>query len=158
MTDRDLLQAGFRYAFSLANRHHDAEDLVQEAWLRISALHGSVPNKSLLFTVIRNIFIDQYRRKNLVIIESLEGVAEPAQLDAGQEFNIDSKVLDKALNNLRPEEREAIFLNIIEGYTAKEIAKLTDKSRNTILSLLHRGKQKLVQQLGQESNDGQYLA
>jgi len=158
MTDRDLLQAGFRYAYSLANRHHDAEDLVQEAWVRISALHGSVPNKSLLFTVIRNIFIDQYRRKNLVIIESLEGAAEPSALDVELEFDVDSRVIDKALNTLRPEEREAIFLNVVEGYTAKEIATLTDKSRNTILSLLHRGKQKLLQQFRQKSDDDRNLA
>jgi len=158
MTDRDLLLAGFRYAYSLANRHHDAEDLVQEAWVRISALHGSVPNKSLLFTVIRNIFIDQYRRKNLVIIESLEGVAEPAGLDVELEFTMDAEVIDRALNQLRPEEREAIFLNVVEGYTAKEIATLTDKSRNTILSLLHRGKQKLVQLFSQESSNDQNLA
>ena len=38
----ELLQSGFRYALSLAHHHQDAEDLVQQAWLRLQR-NGSQP-------------------------------------------------------------------------------------------------------------------
>ena len=50
--------------------------------------------------------------------------------------------LDELLAFLRPEEREALYMNAVEGYSAREIAELTDRPRNTVLSLIHRGKKK----------------
>lgn len=158
MTDRDLLQAGYRYALSLAFNHHDAEDLVQEAWVRVSRLHGSVEHKSLLYVTIRNIFIDQYRRKNLVLIESLEDYQEAGSEDVNFEFAINADQINVALHALRVEEREVIFLNAVEGYTAQEIAGLTKRSRNTILSLMHRGKKKLVALLCDLQQEGKSRA
>ena len=158
MKDRDLLQAGFRYAFSLTHQHHDAEDLVQEAWIRLSRLYGYVANKSLLFVTIRNLFIDQYRRKNLVLIDTLEPINEPAADDDLLQLTLTTEDIEQAMGSLRAEEREIIFLNIVEGYTAQEIAELTQRSRNTILSLLHRGKKKLVNELMNEATGESYLA
>lgn len=158
MKDRDLLQAGFRYAFSLTHQHHDAEDLVQEAWVRLSRLHGTVANKSLFFVTIRNLFIDQYRRKNLVLIDTLEPFNEPAVDDDLLQLTLTMEDIEQAMGSLRAEEREVIFLNIVEGYTAQEIAELTQRSRNTILSLLHRGKKKLVNGLHNKLTDESYLA
>lgn len=158
MEDRDLLQAGFRYAFSLTHQHHDAEDLVQEAWIRLSRLHGTVANKSLFFVTVRNLFIDQYRRKNLVLIDTLEPFNEPAAEDDLLQLTLTTEDIEQAMGSLRAEEREVIFLNIVEGYTAREIAELTQRSRNTILSLLHRGKKKLVNELQNESTGESYLA
>ena len=53
--------------------------------------------------------------------------------------------MEKALAVLCREEREVLYLNVVEGYSAQEIAILTDCSRNTILSLIYRGKQKFAQ-------------
>jgi RNA polymerase sigma-70 factor (ECF subfamily) len=152
--NRGLLQSGFRYAYSLTHQHHDAEDLVQEAWLKLCKAHGYVKDKPLLFVAIRHLFIDQYRRKNLVVLESLESVAEPATEDDLLQLTLMADDIDNAMNQLRPEEREVIFLNIVEGYTAREIAKLAKLSRNTILSLLHRGKIKLVAILKKDNAKG----
>jgi RNA polymerase sigma-70 factor (ECF subfamily) len=51
--------------------------------------------------------------------------------------------MEALLAGLRTPEREALYLNVVEGYTAKEIGRLTDTSRNTVLSLIHRAKEKL---------------
>lgn len=138
------MQSGFRYAFSLTHQHHDAEDLVQEAWLKLCKSRGRVDSKPLLFVTIRNLFIDQYRRNKLVVVESLENIVEPNKEDEILQLTLAVEDIDNAMRQLRPEEREMIFLNIAEGYTASEISKITQLSRNTILSLLHRGKIKLV--------------
>jgi len=44
---------------------------------------------------------------------------------------------------LRETEREVLFLSVVEGYTADEIAKLTGSTRGTVLSLIHRSRLKL---------------
>jgi len=150
MDHKNLLQAGFRYAYSLTHHSSDAEDLVQTAWVKLLSSYGDVANKSLLFTSIRHVFIDNYRRKNLVVIESMETTAESVDNRDALNDSLCRKDIEKALNYLRCEEREAIFLNVVEGYSAQEIGQLTQRSRNTVLSLISRGKQKLRKVFGQD--------
>ena len=148
-----LLQSGYRYALSLTHRESDAEDLVQEAWLKVYPKKGRRINRPLLFTAIRNLYIDHYRRGQLVVFEAFDETQQsPVELT---ENNITSADLEAALDRLKPEEREAIFLNAVEGYTAQEIADLTDRPRNTVLSLMHRGKQKLSKALNALSGRNQ---
>jgi RNA polymerase sigma-70 factor (ECF subfamily) len=48
------------------------------------------------------------------------------------------------LSELRPEEREALFLHEVEGYTASEISRMTGQPRGTVLSLMHRARERLL--------------
>lgn len=147
MDVRDLLQTGFRYAYSLTQSQHDAEDLVHDAWIRLNNVKNERCNKSLLFTTIRNLFIDQYRRKKLVVFDSLDEVNEPITIDKSIMMSIELEEIETALKTIRPEEREVIYLNLVEGYTALEVANLTNRSRGTVLGLLSRGKQKILKSL-----------
>jgi len=144
MIARELLQLGYRYAYSLTHKAHDAEDLVQEAWVKLMAAKGHVDSKSLLIVTIRNLYIDQYRRNNLIVFDSLEVSAEPIAPEKLAQSVGNRRDLEGALEQLRSEENEAILLNVVMGYTAEEIAEITDKSRNTVLSLISRGKKKLA--------------
>jgi len=65
------------------------------------------------------------------------------------------RVLNAGLAELRDVEREALFLSVIEGYTAEQIAGMTESNRGTVLSLIHRSKSKLRRWL--ESREGQDL-
>lgn len=145
MNQKDLLQRGYRYAFSLTHNHHDAEDLVQDAWIRLCSKGEITHSKSLLFTTIRNRYIDQFRRNRLIVFEVLDQEYEFEDVEDSVE--VTTGELDVALNSLRYEEREAVYLNYVEGYSAREISQLTQKSRNTVLSLLHRARQKLCKLL-----------
>ena len=141
-----MLQAGFRYALSLTHHEPDAEDLVHDAWLKCFPKYGKRLTQSLLFTTIRNLYIDQYRHNQLAVFEAFDENTHN-KIDISSEHEIASEDLDQALAKLNSEERESIYLNIVEGYTAKEIAQATHRSRNTVLSHIHRGKQKLVHTL-----------
>lgn len=137
----DLLQRGFRYALALAHAHGQAEDLVQDAVLALLRRRGPW-NVGYLLKAIRSRFIDLHRREQLVVMRALDDVPEPA-VHAGFDepaADVDSERLGRALASLRPAEREAIYLHCVEGYTAQEIADLTGQPRNTVLSLLHRGR------------------
>ncbi len=143
LTDADRLQKGYRYALALTHHSADAEDLVQEAWLNLSRRYGRVETNAVLFTAVRNLFVDQCRRKKIVQFDSIEereGPELPAIAESEPGLQGDLEVL---LSILRPVEREALFLHYYEGRTAEEIGQLTAQPRGTVLSLLHRALAKL---------------
>jgi len=146
-----LLDRAYRYAFSLAHDPAEAEDLLQDACLSILA-SGGPWERSYLFATVRNRFIDRYRRNRKILFLSLDrdddrSEDQPAELNWEEADVLRNGLLDRALALLRAEERETLFLAVIEGYTAEEIAELTARPRGTILSLLHRTKAKLRQLL-----------
>ena len=154
MTDesqlKDLLQRGYRYALSLTHEPDQAEDLVQDAALSISR-RGGPWNMPFLITIIRNRFIDVYRRKKLVPFESLDEVAYDTYVDDSLPEPVDHDHLDAILGGLKPSEREILYLSAVEEYTTAEIAEMTGRPRGTVLSLLHRTKLKLRKRLSNET-------
>ena len=144
MNDKDLLQAGYRYALSLRASTSDAEDLVQEAWYRLYRHQGRVAGKAYLFTAIRNIYVDRYRREQLVVIEPLDTVFELVE-EASDPIaaRLAARDREAPLAGLGAAEREVLLLNVVKGYTAQEIGTFTGRPRGTVLSLIHRAKRKL---------------
>lgn len=137
---RDLFDRGYRYALSLTHDRARAEDLVQEAWLAILR-RGAPRHAGYLFATIRNRFIDAQRRRqrrpeDADVVEALA--------DHRPFLVVERLTLEAALAQLRPEERELLFLTAVEGYTVTEAATLIDRPRGTIASLLRRGKQKML--------------
>lgn len=138
------MQSGYRYALSLTHHGHDAEDLLQEAWLNLCRRYGATSSRAALYTTIRNLFIDRCRRNRVIAFDSVETMAHPVpappEMPPGTAGDVES-----LLGQLRPGEREAIYLHYIEGHTAEEVGTLTQQPRGTVLSLLHRALKKLQQ-------------
>ena len=148
-SDEQLLQDGYRYALSLSSRHHDAQDLVQQAALRLFRKYGELKNRGVVFTTVRNLFYDQKRREKIVPIDSLDEL-EHKDDESPRELAVHSDPdhhstsdLEVMLEQLAPNEREVIVLHYLFGHTAREIGELTNRPRNTILSMLSRTRQKL---------------
>ena len=123
--------------------HHkaDAEDLVQEACLKLFRRYGKLASRPLLFVAIRHLFIDRIRQPDRFVSEDQAPSSElPAPAPSENGAMGDLHIL---LGRLRPAEREALYLHHVEGYTAQEIADLTQTPRNTVLSLLSRSLRKL---------------
>lgn len=149
LSETELVQAGYRYALSIARHHQDAEDLVQQAWFKLQRAYGQVEGTPVLFRAIRNLFYDQRRRAKIVQFENIETTPEPGKSES-MGVSMDMELV---LGTLREEEREALFLNVVEGYTASEISDKTGTPRGTILSHIHRARQKLAKALGGEFRD-----
>lgn len=156
---RELVQRGYRYAFSLTHDKTRAEDLLQDAW--VSTLKaGTTPQRAYLFSAIRSRFLDKYRRAQLLVFESLDEKQETAQHDAPNDEVVlaNAQLIEQALKVLRPVEREVLLLSDVEGYTASEITELTGHPRGTVLSLIHRSRRRLKQylmMLGQDIHNAQ---
>lgn len=142
----ELLDRGFRFALSLTRDRADAEDLIQDAVTSMLTKEASW-HPSYLFATIRNRFIDGYRRKQSVKFVSLENEMESVFADASQPLDtrdaFESARLHGALGALRTDESEALFLAVVEGFTAEEIAQITGRPRGTVLSVIFRAKLKL---------------
>lgn len=136
----ELLRRGYRYALSLTHDATQSEDLLQEACLRISR-RGGPWHAAYLFKTIRNLRIDASRIGARQPVEALAGDGPRARSPDEPEYGTDE--LAGALAQLRPEDREMLFLAAVENYTTAEIAELTGRPRGTILSALHRAKKKL---------------
>ena len=143
-SETELMQSGYRYALSLTHHGHDAEDLLQEAWLNLCRRYGAASSRAALYTTIRNLFIDRCRRNRVIAFDSMEEMSEPppapAVLPPGTAGDVET-----LLGQLRPSEREAVYLHYIEGHTAEEVGTITRQPRGTVLSLLHRALKKLQQ-------------
>ena len=145
-SDSGLVLAGFRFALSIVNNPADAEDLVQQAWLRLARKYGGVESRSILFRTIRNLSIDRSRRSKIVQFEPIVAEYESKYRTVpGTQMDIDA-----VLSELSSNERECLYLHAVEGYKASEIASLVKKPRGTVLSLIHRGRQRLKEQFSRE--------
>ena len=99
--------------------------------------------------LIRDRFIDLYRRERIVVTEPLDEASEDAVAALEEPVpDLDPERLEAALGTLRPPEREALYLAAVEGWTAQEIADLTDRPRGTVLSLIHRARGKIRASVG----------
>ena len=138
------MQSGYRYALSLTHHGHDAEDLLQEAWLNLCRRYGAASSRAALYTTIRNLFIDRCRRNRVIAFDSMEEMAQPLPAPPTLPPGTSGDV-EELLGQLRPGEREAVYLHYIEGHTAEEVGAITRQPRGTVLSLLHRALKKLQQ-------------
>lgn len=149
-----LIHSAYRYACALQVDSGEAQGLVHDAWINASKKKGRLPDKAYLFRCVRNLYIDQYRRSQIVPVESVHddkadyeqfvGVSDVAELPDIE--------LQQALHQLRDVERETLFLSVVEGYTTSEIAKLTGMPRGSVLSLIHRARIKLRKIMDNETN------
>ena len=151
MLDQPTLQRLYRYGFSLTRDEDAAYDLLQDA-LEISlrkAPDNTAAAMGYVQSIMRNRFIDQYRRDHRHPTVSFDD-------NDNQPVNIDPRVLEDIviaeheveaiLAMLEPLEHELLFFWAVEGYTAQEIADRTDSTRGTVLSRIHRLRQKILRQ------------
>jgi len=146
----------YRVALRLTGNAADAEDLVQETMLRAyrswDTFTLGTNAKGWLLTILRNLFINEYRRKRrhpeTVDLDTIEpfAVFDEIQEDdpQGAFFDriVDDEVL-RAVDQLPEAFREAVMLSDMEGLSYEEIAKVLDVPVGTVKSRLYRGRRML---------------
>jgi RNA polymerase sigma-70 factor, ECF subfamily len=152
----DYLDGLYGYAMVLSRNSAEAEDLVQETCLRalraIDGLRGEGSVKSWLFTILRNIWLNQLRQRrtapDLIELDADEnGTYEPADVaqDPHKDFvnKVEREQVRVAIQQLPIEFREIIILREYEGLSYQEIAALLDCPPGTVMSRLARARSKL---------------
>jgi RNA polymerase sigma-70 factor (ECF subfamily) len=146
-----LLPDCWAFALSLARRHADAEDLVQETFLRAQRSFDSftpgTSAKAWLFTILRRLHIDRHRRARLrpayLPEEELEGLAPRAPDDPigflGDALG-GADVL-RALEGVPEAFRTAVRLRDVDGLSYAEIGRVLGVPPGTVMSRIHRGRE-----------------
>jgi RNA polymerase sigma-70 factor (ECF subfamily) len=158
------LDALYRTGLRMTRSEADAEDLVQETYIRAFRFRDQfTPGTNLkawLFRILTNTFINSYRRKvaqprttelddveettlHRHMTEATGGPPEPEQ--AVLDRVVDSEVTD-ALEDL-PERFRTVVLLDVEGFSYKQIAEMLDIPIGTVMSRLHRGRKFLQKRL-----------
>jgi RNA polymerase sigma-70 factor (ECF subfamily) len=125
----------------------DADDLLQEAWLRIHrARHTYRPGKPLLpwiYAIARRVRVDHYRRQVRISTreQRLEGLSE-AVADAQGSRTDD---LDELLAPLSASQREVLEMLKVAGMSLEEVARATSCSVGSVKQKVHRAYEKLRQ-------------
>jgi len=144
MLNKDQLNSLFRYAIALAQDEARAYDLVHAALVKVLKTRPDAPI-SYTRAVIKNLFFDEQRKEKRFRHEELTEYTElPIQLsDRGlEEIYIEKELTQDILNQLSDMDREILYLFAVEGMTFDEISKETGKKKGTLLSRVHRIREK----------------
>jgi len=147
-------------AYRLTRNAADAEDLIQETFLRaFRSFHQFEPGTNLkawLYRILTNTFINSYRKKqrepqtvsddevedwylySKMAEEGMEPSAEAAVLES-----LPDEDVQEALSSLPEQFRMAVLLADVEGFSYKEIAEIMGVPIGTVMSRLHRGRKAL---------------
>jgi RNA polymerase sigma-70 factor, ECF subfamily len=146
------LGAAYNLARWITGNEHDAEDVVQESYLRalkfFDGFRGS-NSRPWLLTIVRNTcftWLRQNRFSELSTeldekIHSLE--KEPADPESMLLAAAQSEIVRRAIEELSPEFREVVILREMEGMSYKEIADIASIPVGTVMSRLARARSRL---------------
>lgn len=152
------------FGYHLTGYDSSAEDLVQitleKAWRNIERYELGTNAKAWLFTIMRNAFINDYRKKSKqpTVIDIDEAIINTDEdnngplssyVDLREEMleNLMGDEITEAINSLAIDNRTAILLCDVEGFTYEEIAKITSVPVGTVRSRLFRARNQLKTKL-----------
>jgi RNA polymerase sigma-70 factor (ECF subfamily) len=152
----------YAFAVSLSGNVPDAEDLVQETYLKAQrAFDAFTPGtnaKAWLFTILRRVHIDRHRRARIRPItapdEELEGMAvAPSPDESDLPDGITPDRVRGALERVPEAFRLAVRLRDLDGFSYAEIGRVLDIPPGTVMSRIHRGRESLRRLLVGSSED-----
>ncbi|OYT14695.1 MAG: hypothetical protein B7C24_16995 [Bacteroidetes bacterium 4572_77] len=144
------------YALAVCNNGDDAKDLIQETilatFLGFEKLKKKTAFKAYIFQTARRIYYKSKRNKlSCVNLDDTDIINYCIKNAAPQ--NLAVQELYTAMQELTFEQREAISMFEITGFSIKEIAKIQNANVNTVKSRLKRGKERLTELLQDNSTE-----
>jgi RNA polymerase sigma-70 factor, ECF subfamily len=164
------LDALYRSALRLTRKPEDAEDLVQETYMRAyryrNRFKPGTNEKAWLFTIMTNVFRNRLRQRpapedpldqpgaDFSIYEQMRRDGMPVHLMSPEEIIVDrgfGSEVKRALEELPVPMRMVVVLVDVEDFSYKEVASILGIKIGTVMSRLHRGRQALQKKLWEYS-------
>lgn len=157
-----LMDAVFTFAYRLTGDASQADDLVQEvylkAWRFVNRYEEGTNAKAWLFRICRNAFINEYRSKksrpykidyeDIVVYHNEDDPVAPRYFGLHEEMGnkLMGDEVTLAINALSPNFRTVVLLDL-EDFTYEEIAAILEIPIGTVRSRLHRARNVLAEKL-----------
>jgi RNA polymerase sigma-70 factor, ECF subfamily len=163
----EYMPALYTAALRMTRKPADAEDLVQETYLKAYRAFASFELgtnlKAWLYRILTNTYINTYRAKqrrpDIADVEDVEDLYLYHRLSGEQSASLGRSAEDEALDRFTDTDvkaaieslpdsfRMAVLLADVEGFSYKEIAEITDVPIGTVMSRIHRGRKALQKAL-----------
>lgn len=157
------INALYTFAYHLTYNEADSDDLVQETYLRafrfISSYITGTNAKAWLFRILKNAFINQYRKRErtpqTIDYEVISAYHDSEENISRDFYNLSEELfglmmgdeITSAMNSLPTEFRTIVLLCDVEDFTYEETAKIIDIPLGTVRSRLHRARNILKEKL-----------
>ena len=149
----------YRVAYHLTGNAQDAEDLLQDLYLKLWQKRDDLPDEAMrdayLVTMMRNLFVDQRRLKRLDASAELKNGDDPPdernldhQIDARDEI----RQLEGLIRELSERDAKIIQMHVVDDRSYEEIERDTGLSQGNIRIIVMRTKKKLKEQLRRLGN------
>ena len=154
----------YNFAFRLTNDEDDANDLVQDTYMKafrfINSFQEGTNAKAWLFKILKNTFINDYRRKSrgpamkeldeVIAYQNRENTpysSAPAGLAVESYESAMGDEVTMAINKLSMNFREVLLLSDVEDFSYEEISKILDIPIGTVRSRLNRARNAVKEDL-----------
>ncbi|WP_449277876.1 sigma-70 family RNA polymerase sigma factor [Leucobacter sp. GX24907] len=166
-----LLDQLYGAAMKMTRNPQDAQDLVQETYLKAYAAFDRFEEgtnlRAWLYRIMTNTYINGYRKRQrepyLGAVDELEdwqlGGAESTTATSARSAEAEAidrtpaSVVSEALNALPEDFRLAVYLADVEGFSYREVAEIVGVPMGTVMSRLHRGRSRLRKTLGEYARE-----
>jgi RNA polymerase sigma-70 factor, ECF subfamily len=136
------------FAISLTGKSHAADDLLQEtlmkAWAHRDSYEPGTNMKAWLYTILRNEFYTVIRKRKREVEDADGKIAERVGVLPGQESYLDLLDMQKALQLLPPDQREALLLVSASDMSYEEASVICKVAVGTIKSRVNRARERLA--------------
>ena len=140
------------FAISLCGNVDRADDLVQETLLRalanIDSFQRGTNMSAWLFTILRNHFHSEYRKRRREVEDGDGSYAETLKSQPDQTARLELQEFREALAKLPPDQREALILVGASGFSYEETAEICGCAVGTVKSRVSRARSTLAEVLG----------
>jgi len=150
------------FAVSLSGSQTLADDLVQEtllrAWSNSDKFRAGTNMRAWLFTILRNSFYSQYRKRAREVQDPQGLLAESIAVAGDQESHLDLVDFRKALARLPAQQREVLTMIGAAGLSYEEAADICGVAAGTIKSRLSRARSRLLELLSPDDSSAAIAA